>query len=334
MPIATEPRHDSNADTELGSTEIDAESSSFPPLEHFRVQNIPPAAYYIPDFISPEEEEYLLRKIEQSPQPKWKTVGSGRRLQYWGGTMSKKGVMLPEPMPDFLTAFPNIIERIQSFISVASKPSSSASASGKGKEKERMKLDINQVLVNEYQPGQGISPHEDGPAFQSLVATISLGSHTILDIHQYLSTTSPSPPLIASPAPALADSEADGQKGRPIAAIPLAHLLLMPRSLLILSSSLYTSHLHAITPGTKDVVYPIPPRTDSENNVTEQDSNRVDGVHIVNADLLGDAEVVDAIKNGRWEAERGTRTSLTFRHAEKVLKGGVASMIGGALKRG
>lgn len=57
----------------------------------------------IPDFITEEEEEYLIRKIGQSPQPKWKTVGTGRRwnisiysvvlpcwpdisirLQYWG----------------------------------------------------------------------------------------------------------------------------------------------------------------------------------------------------------------------------------------------------------
>nr|XP_019008653.1 uncharacterized protein I206_06335 [Kwoniella pini CBS 10737]OCF47434.1 hypothetical protein I206_06335 [Kwoniella pini CBS 10737] len=56
----------------------------FPPIEHFRIQNVPPAAYYIPDFITKEEEEYLLRKVEESPQPKWRKVGTGRRLQYWG----------------------------------------------------------------------------------------------------------------------------------------------------------------------------------------------------------------------------------------------------------
>ncbi|OCF37488.1 hypothetical protein I316_00612 [Kwoniella heveanensis BCC8398] len=230
---------------------------------------------------------------------------------------------------------PNIIERIQSFISVASRPSSSSSSdtNGKGKEKETMKLDINQVLVNEYQPGQGISPHEDGPAFHPLVATISLGSHTVLDIHQYLSTISPSPPLIASPASADAGADAEGQRGRPIAAIPLAHLLVMPRSLLILSSSLYTSHLHAIIPRTKDVVYPASQAQANGPNGVHEVQESAEGVRISNADLLGDAEVVDAIRNGRWEGERGTRMSLTFRHAEKVLKGGVASIIGGALKR-
>ncbi|WWD22122.1 hypothetical protein CI109_106611 [Kwoniella shandongensis] len=308
MPISTEPqqRHDAEDHIPSGS------SSSFPTLEHFRVKNIPPAAYYIPDFITEEEEAYLLRKVAESPQPKWKKVGSGRRLQYWGGTMSKNGVLLPEPLPEFLTAFPDIILRIESFLSAAIEDKSDV----KGKQKA---LDINQVLVNEYEPGQGISPHEDGPAFQPLVATISLGSHTVLDIHHYLSTTAPSPPMTTSePIPSDDPTEA----GRPIAAIPLAHLLALPRSLLILSSSLYTSHLHAIAPKTKDVV--------RLERGTEEDG----GVVIANAELLGDAEIADGLRdNGSWAKERGVRTSFTFRHAEKVLKGGAFSMAMGGLRR-
>ncbi|PVD26190.1 hypothetical protein C0Q70_13859 [Pomacea canaliculata] len=44
----------------------------------------------------------------------------------------------------------------------------------------------NHVLVNEYEPGQGIMPHEDGPAFYPTVSTISLGSHTLLDFYYHL----------------------------------------------------------------------------------------------------------------------------------------------------
>ncbi|KAK8846818.1 hypothetical protein IAR55_005906 [Kwoniella newhampshirensis] len=307
MPISTEP----TAHDDGGIFQHSGSSSAFPALEHFRVQNVPPAAYYVPDFITEEEEAYLLRKVEESPQPKWKRVGSGRRLQYWGGTMSKNGVLLPEPLPDFLTAFPDIIQRIESFLGAAS----SGKSEGKGKERA---LDANQVLVNEYEPGQGISPHEDGPAFRPLVATLSLGSHTVLDIHHYLSTTAPSPPMVTSmPSP----SDDPANEGRPIAAIPLAHLLLLPRSLLILSSSLYTSHLHAIAPRTKDIV-------------RSKEANSDDEVVISNADLLCDAFIADRLReNGSWEKERGVRTSLTFRHAEKVLKGGAFSMALGALRR-
>lgn len=32
-----------------------------------------------PDFITPDEEELLLRKLADTPMPKWKTAGTGRR---------------------------------------------------------------------------------------------------------------------------------------------------------------------------------------------------------------------------------------------------------------
>lgn len=103
-------------------------------------------------------------------------------------------------------------------------------------------------------------------------------------------------------------------EGRTIAAVPLAHLLLQPRSLLILSSSIYASHLHGIEGRNEDAVADIPGG-------------------IANADLVGDAAVKDALADGSWKAERGERISLTFRHAQKVVKGGAFSMALGALRR-
>lgn len=44
----------------------------------------------------------------------------------------------------------------------------------------------NHVLVNEYHPGQGISPHLDGNLFYPTIATISLGSHTVLNFYEPL----------------------------------------------------------------------------------------------------------------------------------------------------
>jgi len=125
--------------------------------------------------------------------------------------------------------------------------------------------------------------------------------------------------MVASELPPGADKISEG---RPIAAIPMSHLLLMPRSLLIITSSLYASHLHAIHGRTKDVV------------VSGLETGGDDAVCIANADLLGDAEVVDALRDGgRWEGERETRTSLTFRQAEKILKGRSFSIAMGGLKR-
>nr|XP_045368873.1 alpha-ketoglutarate-dependent dioxygenase alkB homolog 6 isoform X3 [Camelus bactrianus] len=45
-------------------------------------------------------------------------------------------------------------------------------------------LPANHVLVNQYLPGEGIMPHEDGPLYYPTVSTISLGSHTMLDLYE------------------------------------------------------------------------------------------------------------------------------------------------------
>lgn len=92
----------------------------------------------------------------------------------------------------------------------------------------------------------------------------------------------------------------------PIAAVPLGKLLLMPRSLLILSGSLYTSHLHGI-------------------EARSQDSNL--GSEIANIDQLGDEDASARLKEGTWGRARGVRTSLTFRHARKTLKGGLGGLL-------
>lgn len=42
----------------------------------------------------------------------------------------------------------------------------------------------NHVLINEYKPGEGIMPHEDGGAYHPLVATVSLGSSLVLDVYR------------------------------------------------------------------------------------------------------------------------------------------------------
>ncbi|KAG8143648.1 hypothetical protein E2320_000842, partial [Naja naja] len=49
----------------------------------------------------------------------------------------------------------------------------------------------NHVLVNEYQPGQGIMPHEDGPLYYPTVTTINLGSHTLLDFYHPVTGEAP-----------------------------------------------------------------------------------------------------------------------------------------------
>ena len=77
----------------------------------------------------------------------------------------------------------------------------------------------NHCLINEYLPGQGIHPHEDGDAYFPIVATVSLGSHIVLDMK-------------------LKDGSQKEKTFR---------ILQEPRSLLVTTGDLYTECLHGIS---------------------------------------------------------------------------------------
>ncbi|XP_072835788.2 putative RNA/DNA demethylase ALKBH6 isoform X1 [Pogona vitticeps] len=188
-------------------------------LEPFRLAQCPPAAYYVPDFITEGEEEHLLRQVYGAPKPKW-TQLSGRRLQNWGGLPHPKG-MVPEILPPWLRAYADRVSSLGVF-------------GGRR---------ANHVLVNEYCPGEGILPHEDGPLYFPTVTTISLGSHTLLDFYHPVSKEQPP----------------DGQEGKEPALQTeeqrhFLSLLLKPRSLLVLQEDMYSRYLHGIRLVSEDVI--------------------------------------------------------------------------------
>ncbi|KAH6912137.1 hypothetical protein BKA70DRAFT_1266737 [Coprinopsis sp. MPI-PUGE-AT-0042] len=182
---------------------------------------VAPGSLYLPNFINEEEEEYLIRKIEESSQQKWKILAN-RRLQIWGGDITEKGTLCAQPLPDFIRKFPDVISKIQRTGAFASSPHQQP----------------NHVIMNEYLPGQGIMAHEDGPVYHPVVATLSLGSHCVFDYYKYQS----SEPSVASGG------------GRAIEPTPTHSLLLERRSLVISFDDMYTSHLHGIDGVTEDLV--------------------------------------------------------------------------------
>ncbi|XP_072390965.1 alpha-ketoglutarate-dependent dioxygenase alkB homolog 6 [Diabrotica undecimpunctata] len=126
-------------------------------VSQYRVNGIPASAFYIPNFITDDEESHILKQVYAVPKPKWTSL-SNRRLQDYGGIPHEKG-MIPERIPSWLQVYLNKIAELQIF--------------------EQHKP--NQVLVNEYLAGQGIMPHTDGPLFYPTISTISCGSHTALE---------------------------------------------------------------------------------------------------------------------------------------------------------
>ncbi|KAG8552729.1 hypothetical protein GDO81_003020 [Engystomops pustulosus] len=184
-------------------------------LENFLIDKAPRAAYYIPEYITAAEEEYLLRQVYNAPKPKW-TQLSGRKLQNWGGLPHPRG-MVSEKLPTWLQIYTDRISSLDVFGGNCA----------------------NHVLVNEYNPGEGIMPHEDGPLYFPTVTTISLGSHTLLDF--YLPITRDS-------------GEENNQVPMTEEQRHVLSLLLEPRSLFILREDLYKTYLHGIRPATEDTL--------------------------------------------------------------------------------
>ncbi|XP_077972963.1 putative RNA/DNA demethylase ALKBH6 isoform X1 [Styela clava] len=175
-------------------------------MDAWKLLKCPDVAFYMPNFITDKEEEYLVNEVYKSPKPKW-TVLSNRRLQNWGGIPHPKG-MVQENLPKWLNDCCDKVSNLGVFAD--NKP--------------------NHVLVNEYKPGQGIMPHQDGPLYYPTVTTISLGSHTILDFYDLRT----------------GDDRSCNE--------PKFSLLLERRSLLILQELMYESHMHGISERSTDVL--------------------------------------------------------------------------------
>jgi len=115
--------------------------------------------------------------------------------------------------------------------------------------------------------------------------------------------------------------------GKIVAAVPLGHVLLLPRSLFVITRSLYESHLHGIAERSAD-------RVVAKLGGEEEQPQGPPPVVVANAALLKRPDIQAAIESTGWTAERETRVSLTFRRANKVLKGGAFALVGGKLRRG
>ncbi len=115
---------------------------------------------YIPDFISAHEQDLLLSQIDQQL---WLT-DLKRRVQHYGYKYDYKARTVGNdaylgPLPDWLSEISTKLHNDGIFPSIP-----------------------DQVIVNEYLPGQGISAHIDCvPCFADTIASLSLGSPCVME---------------------------------------------------------------------------------------------------------------------------------------------------------
>ncbi|PAA66426.1 hypothetical protein BOX15_Mlig009985g1 [Macrostomum lignano] len=231
-------------------------------LANYKLSLAPDSLFYVPDFVTKDEEASLLGRVYAAPKPRW-TCLSNRRLQNWGGLPHPKG-MVSEPLPDWLE---RLIDRVAGLGLFSGRP--------------------NHVLVNEYLPRQGIMPHHDGSLYEPTVATVSLGSHTLLDFY--------------SPVPADSGSEAGSAS---LASRYIGSAVLQPRSLVLVTGLMYTRYMHGIAERCSDRLVVAGGGGESPSLFNWP---QLDGCSVAaDADLTLD---------------RGTRVSLTIRRVPKVALG-------------
>ena len=149
------------------------------------------------------------------------------------------------------------------------------------------------------EPLSDFKPHEDGPSYHPVVATISLGSHAMFHYYDYKSDD------------ALAANQSS-DTGRVVNPTPVLSVLLEPRSVIITTASLYTSHLHGIQELNEDIIVPA----------GEGQMPLVGGLNVpvANWHMLTGEKERNLMQNG-GTLRRETRYSLTCRDVERVAMG-------------
>jgi alkylated DNA repair dioxygenase AlkB len=118
---------------------------------------------YLADYLDEAREQALIERIDRQ---QW-LAELRRRVQHYGYRYDYNGrKVTPEmylgPLPDWLQALGEELK-------------------GRG----LMPRVADQVLVNEYEPGQGIAPHVDCvPCFADTIASLTLGSSCLMEFTQ------------------------------------------------------------------------------------------------------------------------------------------------------
>jgi len=118
---------------------------------------------YHPEFVSADEAQQLLAAVDAEPWP-----GTlKRRVQHYGYRYDYKARAVDRSMH------------------LGALPAWAATLIDRMRERSLFPAPPDQLIVNEYLPGQGITPHVDCvPCFGPVVASLSLGSTCVMDFSQ------------------------------------------------------------------------------------------------------------------------------------------------------
>ncbi|XP_010097769.2 alkylated DNA repair protein ALKBH8 homolog [Morus notabilis] len=129
-----------------------------------------PGLYLVHDFVSLQEEQELLAAVDERP---WKHLAK-RRVQHYGyefcyQTRNVDSKQQLGELPSFVSP---VLEKMSMF---------------KKLYKITADVALDQLTVNEYPPGVGLSPHIDThSAFEGLIFSLSLAGPCIMEFRRYI----------------------------------------------------------------------------------------------------------------------------------------------------
>ncbi len=158
---------------------------------------------YCTDFLSEEEESICVENLETSLHP-WNVLKySRRKVQAWGKIIPGSENTCDDTLPPFLQSLSSLLVS-EGFFSDSTPP--------------------NNVLINQYESGQGIMPHTDGPAYYPKAVILSLCSDVVMTFFPNVMTES------------IGLDSTD----------PIEKIVLRRRSIILFRDEAYTGNLHSI----------------------------------------------------------------------------------------
>ena len=158
---------------------------------------------------------------------------NGRKCRPYGGTVHEKGTVRVDDFPPVVR---RLMERVAASVWEIDGGESSGSLASSSS------FQPNHALVNVYdfERGDGIMPHEDGPLYRDCVCIVSIGASCVLTFRpkEMKSATGPDD---ETPTP----NAEFGAETNPRERLPF-DVFVPSRSLLVFTKAVYTEYLHGI----------------------------------------------------------------------------------------
>lgn len=209
--------------------------------------------YYIPNYLNADEQEQMMQHLQNTPDA-FKTKLTKRTCQEWGCTMC------PTCQTSFVSEsnLPPWVEAVSDMLVYDGIHSPT--------------MFPNSVRIHEYEVGEGIAPHCDGPIYCPKVSILSLASTSVM--HFYNRRDPYDQPMEHYNDTFRFDGAIAKER-------PLMSVVMEPGSLLIFERDVYTHHPHGIS---GDAVDSLDPSVAGE---------------VVNRHLLSDPNMTEVVRKYR-----------------------------------